>query len=289
MDCIARNLKPGGRAAIQFISMSDDLFDAYAEKRGLHPGLHFPRRPADPHQRVPRAGRSARAGVDRPGRFRPRLCRDAADLARELRCRRGRERAARRVRRALRAALALLPDVLRRRVPRRRDRCPPGDAGQGGNDARRYSYLAAVAGAGGLRHGVRREQRGPPHPARRTLRRSRNSRCCSGTMRPAPTASGGWRTSSPATKWPPRRCVRKLAAGHPATTRRLRRRSTRISPVRTRRGSWCCRTAVCATRSTRSASGRPALDELLGRQELHLDPARGGGEGRLHQPASTIR
>ena len=30
MDCIARNLKPGGRAAIQYISMQDDLFEAYA-------------------------------------------------------------------------------------------------------------------------------------------------------------------------------------------------------------------------------------------------------------------
>ena len=29
MDCIARNLKPGGRAAIQYISIADELFDAY--------------------------------------------------------------------------------------------------------------------------------------------------------------------------------------------------------------------------------------------------------------------
>ena len=27
MDCIARNLKPGGCAAIQYISMRDELFD----------------------------------------------------------------------------------------------------------------------------------------------------------------------------------------------------------------------------------------------------------------------
>ena len=31
MDCVARNLKPGGRAAIQYISMQDELFDAYAK------------------------------------------------------------------------------------------------------------------------------------------------------------------------------------------------------------------------------------------------------------------
>ncbi len=30
MDVVARNLKPGGRAAIQYISMADDLFEAYA-------------------------------------------------------------------------------------------------------------------------------------------------------------------------------------------------------------------------------------------------------------------
>ena len=29
--CLARNLKPGGRAAIQYIAMRDDLFDAYAK------------------------------------------------------------------------------------------------------------------------------------------------------------------------------------------------------------------------------------------------------------------
>ncbi|AWW74939.1 SAM-dependent methyltransferase [Erythrobacter sp. KY5] len=30
MDCIARSLKPGGRAGVQYISMADDLFEAYA-------------------------------------------------------------------------------------------------------------------------------------------------------------------------------------------------------------------------------------------------------------------
>ncbi|MEM7664315.1 MAG: cyclopropane-fatty-acyl-phospholipid synthase family protein [Pseudomonadota bacterium] len=30
MECVASNLKPGGRAALQYISMADDLFEAYA-------------------------------------------------------------------------------------------------------------------------------------------------------------------------------------------------------------------------------------------------------------------
>ena len=36
MDAIARNLKPGGRAAIQYISMADELFDAYASSAHKH-------------------------------------------------------------------------------------------------------------------------------------------------------------------------------------------------------------------------------------------------------------
>src|SRR3546814_9309041 len=36
MDAIARNLKPGGRAAIQYISMRDELFDAYARRSEAH-------------------------------------------------------------------------------------------------------------------------------------------------------------------------------------------------------------------------------------------------------------
>ena len=44
LDCIARNLKTGGRAALQFISMRHELFDRYARNRRLHPDLHLPRR-----------------------------------------------------------------------------------------------------------------------------------------------------------------------------------------------------------------------------------------------------
>jgi len=42
MDCVARNLKPGGRAAIQFISMKDELFDAYAASADFIQAYIFP-------------------------------------------------------------------------------------------------------------------------------------------------------------------------------------------------------------------------------------------------------
>ncbi|GGD49702.1 cyclopropane-fatty-acyl-phospholipid synthase [Aurantiacibacter arachoides] len=42
MDCVARNLKPGGRAAIQFIAMRDDLFDAYASSADFIQAYIFP-------------------------------------------------------------------------------------------------------------------------------------------------------------------------------------------------------------------------------------------------------
>lgn len=42
MHCIARNLKPGGRAAIQYISMQDDLFDAYAASADFIQAYIFP-------------------------------------------------------------------------------------------------------------------------------------------------------------------------------------------------------------------------------------------------------
>jgi cyclopropane-fatty-acyl-phospholipid synthase len=42
MDCIARNLKPGGRAAIQFISMKDSLFEAYAASADFIQAYIFP-------------------------------------------------------------------------------------------------------------------------------------------------------------------------------------------------------------------------------------------------------
>jgi cyclopropane-fatty-acyl-phospholipid synthase len=41
-DCIARNLKPGGRAAIQYIAIRDDLFDAYARSADFIQTYIFP-------------------------------------------------------------------------------------------------------------------------------------------------------------------------------------------------------------------------------------------------------
>ncbi len=42
MDCVARNLKPGGRAAIQYIAMSDELFDDYAKSADFIQAYIFP-------------------------------------------------------------------------------------------------------------------------------------------------------------------------------------------------------------------------------------------------------
>lgn len=42
MDCLARCLKPGGRAAIQYISIRDDLFDAYARSADFIQTYVFP-------------------------------------------------------------------------------------------------------------------------------------------------------------------------------------------------------------------------------------------------------
>ncbi len=41
-DCLARNLKPGGRAAIQFISFDDALYDAYAASADFIQAYVFP-------------------------------------------------------------------------------------------------------------------------------------------------------------------------------------------------------------------------------------------------------
>ena len=42
MDCLARNLMPGGRAAIQFIAIRDDLFEAYAASADFIQAYIFP-------------------------------------------------------------------------------------------------------------------------------------------------------------------------------------------------------------------------------------------------------
>ena len=42
MDCVARNLKPGGRAAIQYIAMRDELFEGYARNADFIQAYVFP-------------------------------------------------------------------------------------------------------------------------------------------------------------------------------------------------------------------------------------------------------
>ncbi len=42
MDCVARNLKPGGRAAIQFIAMHESLFEGYARNADFIQAYVFP-------------------------------------------------------------------------------------------------------------------------------------------------------------------------------------------------------------------------------------------------------
>lgn len=42
MDCLARNLRPGGRAAIQYIAMRDDLFEPYARNADFIQAYVFP-------------------------------------------------------------------------------------------------------------------------------------------------------------------------------------------------------------------------------------------------------
>jgi len=42
MDCLERNLKPGGRAALQYISMADDLFETYASSADFIQAYVFP-------------------------------------------------------------------------------------------------------------------------------------------------------------------------------------------------------------------------------------------------------
>ncbi|GGB91621.1 cyclopropane-fatty-acyl-phospholipid synthase [Novosphingobium endophyticum] len=42
LDCIARNLKPGGRAAIQYIAMRDEIFDGYARSADFIQTFIFP-------------------------------------------------------------------------------------------------------------------------------------------------------------------------------------------------------------------------------------------------------
>ena len=125
---IARTLKPGGRAALQFISIDPALFDGYAASADfiqtyIFPGgmlIHEPRFAAI-------AGARGLSWQDRVGfglHYAETLApwRERYDAAVE----RGKLAG---LRRGVPPPLALLSDVLRRRLPRRRDRRRAGDAG----------------------------------------------------------------------------------------------------------------------------------------------------------------
>ena len=60
LDCIARNLKPGGRAALQFISIDHDMFDRYARNADFIQTYIFPGRAAARRAQLRGAGERAR-------------------------------------------------------------------------------------------------------------------------------------------------------------------------------------------------------------------------------------
>ena len=81
LDCIARNLKPGGRAALQFICIDHGLFDGYARNADfiqtyIFPGGMLINEP----QFAALATERGLSWEDRDG-FGQRLCRDAEALA----------------------------------------------------------------------------------------------------------------------------------------------------------------------------------------------------------------
>ena len=91
LDSIARNLKPGGRAALQFISID------HRSVRPLCRATPTSSRPTSSpagmlldEPRFAALGERARPVLAGPRRLRPRLCRDAEALARALRRRRSR-------------------------------------------------------------------------------------------------------------------------------------------------------------------------------------------------------
>ena len=85
LDSIARNLKPGGRAALQFISIDHRLFDRYARNADFIQTYIFPGGMLvdEPQFEALADERGLSLGGSRG--LRPRLCRDAEALARALR------------------------------------------------------------------------------------------------------------------------------------------------------------------------------------------------------------
>ena len=131
MAAIARALKPGGRAAIQYIAIDDAIFDNYAASADFIQTYVFPGGMLISESRFRAAAEAAglewgeRRGFGLHYAETLRRWRDAFDMAVEE------GRLPRRVRPGVRAAVALLSDVLRGGIPRGRDRCGAGDAGEG--------------------------------------------------------------------------------------------------------------------------------------------------------------
>jgi cyclopropane-fatty-acyl-phospholipid synthase len=78
MDCLARCLKPGGRAAIQYIAMRDELFDGYARNADFIQAYVFPGGMLIRTSEFRRLARGTRAAMAGSGGLRARLCRNAA-------------------------------------------------------------------------------------------------------------------------------------------------------------------------------------------------------------------
>ena len=133
LEAIARALKPGGKAAIQLISIRDDLFPNYAANADFIQTYIFPGGMLIGEAKFRAIARAAglawrdRAGYGLHYAETLRRWREHYDAAV------ARGPAARRLRPGLPPSLALLSDVLRGRLPRRRHRCRPGHPGEGGH------------------------------------------------------------------------------------------------------------------------------------------------------------
>ena len=113
------------------------LFDGYARNADFIQTYIFPGGMLIDEPRFARLAERARPQLAGPQpRLRPRLCRDAEALAATATTQRSRRGPLPGLRPSVPPAVALLSDVLRRRLPRRRDRRRAGDAGQGLTAAR---------------------------------------------------------------------------------------------------------------------------------------------------------
>ena len=117
---IARALKPGGRAAIQYIAIDDDLFKSYAASADFIQTYVFPGGMLISESRLRAEAEKIRDPSGPTSASWSPLCRDAEALAGPLRLRRHGSSPAGWLRPPLCRSLAILPDVLRRRLSRRR-------------------------------------------------------------------------------------------------------------------------------------------------------------------------